>query len=265
VPPNGTLGTDGEPLTAAPVWSAAWTPDGDTLLLGAADGDLVEPTGGYLVLVDTQTWDIREETIELGSAQSMQLSPDEQLIAVASASDDVVVFLDATTLEVVREIPLAPDDRGTNMSFSPDGRLLAVGATSGAVTVIDIEAWEPVAGPTVVHDGVLLQVEWLEDGRTVVTSGEDGTVSLFDVERGLVRGRPLPASADAGEGATFLAPAPTDELVVLSGDRAGRRYPLEPSAWLEEACAVAGRDLTRAEWDRYLPERDYEPTCTDLP
>ena len=191
----------------------------------------------------------------------MQLSPDEELLAIASASDDEIVFLDVTTLEVVRRIPLAPDDRGINMSFSPDGRMLAVGSANSSVYVLDTEIWEPVAGPTAVHDGAVLQVEWSADGRTVVTSGLDGTVSLYDVERGLVRGRPLAASTDAGEGPTFLVPAPTDELVVLSGDRAGRRYPLEPSVWLEEACAVAGRNLTRVEWDRYLPDRPYERTC----
>jgi len=53
---------------------------------------------------------------------------------------------------------------------------------------------------------------------------------------------------------------------VLGGDRSGRRYPLDPSVWLDEACAiVAGRDLTPAEWDRYLPGRDDQPTCSDLP
>ena len=44
-------------------------------------------------------------------------------------------------------------------------------------------------GTAAVHDTGVLQVEWLDDGRTVVTSGVDGTVSLFDAERGLVRAR----------------------------------------------------------------------------
>ena len=115
------------------------------------------------------------------------------------------------------------------------------------------------------HDGALLQVEWLRGDRTVVTSGGDGTVSLFDVDRGLVRGRPLRASGEPGEGYAFLVPESTDELVALSGDRSGWRYPLDPSVWLDEACAIVGRDLTQAEWDTYLPGRDREPTCTDLP
>ena len=105
-------------------------------------------------------------------------------------------------------------------------------------------------------------MEWLSDGRTVATSGSDGTVSLFDVDRGLVRGRPLAASGEPGKGFAFLVPDPTDRLVVLGGERAGRRYPLEPSAWLEEACAVVGRDLTRSEWERYLSGRPYERSCS---
>jgi hypothetical protein len=116
------------------------------------------------------------------------------------------------------------------------------------------------------HDGWALQTEWLDDGRTIATSGSDGTVALFDVERGLVRAGPLPASGEPGTGYAHLVPEPDDELVVLSGDRSGRRYPLDPSVWLDEACAiVAGRDLTPAEQDRYLPGRDDQPTCSDLP
>jgi hypothetical protein len=57
----------------------------------------------------------------------------------------------------------------------------------------------------------------------------------------------------------------SDEIVVLSGERTGRRYPLDPSVWLREACAIVGRDLTAEEWDRYLPGRERTPTCTGPP
>jgi len=29
--------------------------------------------------------------------------------------------------------------------------------------------------------------------------------------------------------------------------------PLNPERWIEKACQVVGRDLTREEWDRYVP------------
>jgi hypothetical protein len=107
-------------------------------------------------------------------------------------------------------------------------------------------------------------VEWLRDGRTVVTASLDGAVSLFDVEGGLARTTPLPASGTGGAAYAHVVPDPDEELIAFSGERPGRRYPLESSVWLSGACAIVGRDLTRDEWRRYLPERPYRPTCSDV-
>jgi hypothetical protein len=89
-------------------------------------------------------------------------------------------------------------------------------------------------------------------------------VRLFDTERGLARAQPMRAATDPGIGSMFFVPDPVEKIVALSGDRPGRTYPLDPSVWADEACAIVGRDLTVEEWDRYLPERDRTPTCTDL-
>ena len=43
--------------------------------------------------------------------------------------------------------------------------------------------------------------------------------------------------------------------------RARYRWDVRPSSWSRHACAVAGRTLTRAEWQDALPGRDYEPAC----
>ena len=37
------------------------------------------------------------------------------------------------------------------------------------------------------------------------------------------------------------------------------RWDIRPSTWARHACAVAGRQLNRAEWANALPERDYAP------
>ena len=262
LPPTGDRGADGEPLPAAVVWCTGWTPDGSTLLLGAT-ADAVDGTRGHLVPVNTATWELGDP-IEIGSAQAIEASPDGEMLAVALVGGPQIVVLDAETLDVEQTVSLQGDDRVGDLVFSPDGRLLAAGGQQGLLHLIDTEAWEQVAEPVGMQNGGLLQIEWLDDGRTVVASGMIGTVSLFDVDRGVIRGRPLRGSAEPGEGYAHLVPGPTDELVVLSGERSGRRYPLTLSAWLSEACAIVGRDMTRAEWNRYLPEREYEPTCTDL-
>ena len=44
-------------------------------------------------------------------------------------------------------------------------------------------------------------------------------------------------------------------------------YELDPDRRAELACAVVGRNLTRAEWDRYLDGLgdDYRATCPEYP
>ena len=76
-----------------------------------------------------------------------------------------------------------------------------------------------------------------------------------------MRGIGLPASSRPGDGFTFLMPAPQDEIVVFNEGGPGHVYPLALAQWLGLACTVAGRDLTQAEWDRYLPDRPYRPVC----
>src|SRR5207253_3008698 len=38
---------------------------------------------------------------------------------------------------------------------------------------------------------------------------------------------------------------------------------LDPTRWLRIVCAVVDRDLSPAEWSRYLPGRPWQATCSD--
>ncbi len=258
VPPGRTV--DGRLPPDLLVWSAGWTPDGTRLLLGGESGGR-----GFLVPVNTTTWRPELPLIDIpGAAQVIEPSPDGTVLAVSSSNFSEMVILDAANLRLLRSVTVPDDDSVTDMSFSNDGRLLAGGGGFGLLHVWDTATWEPSRAPATVHDGGLMQAEWLADDRTIVTSGGEGTVSLFDVDRGLVRARPLRASTEPGEGFAHLVVGEDDQLVVLSGDRSGRRYSMDPSTWLEQACAIVGRDLTPTEWARYLPGRDRVPTCSDL-
>ena len=39
------------------------------------------------------------------------------------------------------------------------------------------------------------------------------------------------------------------------------RWDIRPVSLVRQACQVAGRRLTRAEWHEFLPSRDYDPAC----
>jgi hypothetical protein len=78
-----------------------------------------------------------------------------------------------------------------------------------------------------------------------------------------VRTSGLPGSDSGTQGYTHLLSMGADHLTVITGGERGRRYPMGLSRWLDYACTVAGRDLTRDEWASYLPGREYRPICTE--
>lgn len=251
-----------------PVWGSVWTPDGSRLLL-AADGERMDDTDGGLVVVDTETWTPARDRVDLdGAAQSMEVSPDGRRLAVAmglasvnSAQQATVRMLDARTLDLQAVLPLEQGEAPFDLSFSPDGTRLAVGGDPGTLSVFDVATGRRLHEPAQLHTDFLQQTEWL-DGDTVVTTGRDGMLSLYDAERGLVRAE-LPGSSDGKVGYTYLTSVTPQEVTAVTGAGDGRRYSLELSGWLDYACLVAGRDLTRDEWSTYLPERPYRRGCAD--
>jgi WD40 repeat protein len=250
------------------VWCTGWTPDGSKLLL-CAEGEEYDAEDGNLVVVDTTTWEVADERVDVGgSVQSIETSPDGKLIAlgmvlqiVDDAPPGTVKILDAQSLEVVQEADLGTDQYPFDVTFSPDGRRLAVGVDSGMVLVADVASGELVGEPVSAHSASVGQVEWLPDNRTVVSTGFDTNATLYDADRGLVRAT-MPVATDVDDAHTYLLSVDRDSLTATAREKPGRGYPLDPQAWLDRACQVAGRDLTREEWSSYLPDRPYERTCT---
>jgi WD40 repeat protein len=91
----------------------------------------------------------------------------------------------------------------------------------------------------------------------------DGTVSLRDARSGDRIGPFLHNHEDGVRAVAFssdgalLASTGVDGRVVL--------WDTSPEDWEARACAVASRNLTLAEWRRYLGQRPYQRTCPDLP
>lgn len=247
------------------VWDTTWTPDGSRLLIGA-EGRSGSGDDGGLAVVDPATWEV-ERRVGLGrSPQVMEFDPDGGVLAIGvetGARAAEVLVLDGLTYDVEQVVALPEGAYPFDLSFSPDGSHLAVVGDGGMLTVLDTRTWTAMHDSLEVHDGIGRQVEWLADGKTVVTAGSDGTVSLYDVTRDLVRVHDIPGSADGRSGQTHLFPPVGNEIVVSTEDGPGRRYPMDVAAWIDYACAVAGRDLTEAEWNRFAPTREYRRTCTD--
>jgi WD40 repeat protein len=88
-----------------------------------------------------------------------------------------------------------------------------------------------------------------------------GNVLLWDVPTRSTIGNAVPGPV-AGRNAAASFTPDGHSIVVVSDTGAGWVWDVEPSDWLARACQVAGRNLTRQEWQEFLPDRPYHATCS---
>ena len=154
-------------------------------------------------------------------------------------------------------LPNRSGDPDNWVRFSPDGRLLAI-SSLGYTQLWDVESRRPVGAPLGGHEGEVLNAEFSPDGKMLATSGFDGTVILWDVDSRRTLGT-LPGSL----GYTSARFTPDGRrLFKLFETGAAQRWEVSPDAWSRHACAVAGRELTRAEWEEFVPDQDYRRVCS---
>ncbi len=193
-------------------------------------------------------------------------SPDGSTIAVTYGYVNAatgVAIIDAGNGERVADLTTPGQPR--SVAFSPDGRTLAVGQTTGDVLFWETESWQGT-DLAVTHGGLILGVQFSPDGRTLATSNDEGTIALWDATSGTQIGSVLPpvpnrvgppgppwnTSRFTPDGSRLFAVYDTGNAV---------RWELDPEAWRRHACSVAGGGLTREEWEEIVPDQEYRATC----
>jgi len=165
-----------------------------------------------------------------------------------------LLILSVPTFETLKEVTLP---RGTVGRFSSDGRTLTYGDRDGRVWTLDTRTWKPRGRPLDAGSPIR-SVDQTADGRLLATTSDDGTGRLWDTVTRRPIGTALSGLAGEPIGAVFI-PGGTHLAVVH--DRGGVVWDLRPGSWTRHACAVAGRTLTRSEWETELPQHDYAPAC----
>jgi WD40 repeat protein len=108
-----------------------------------------------------------------------------------------------------------------------------------------------------------LSLAFSPDGSRLVTSSTDGTVQLWDVPTHQRLARVTPGAPGHWVFAWFDHDGAT---IVAADDRGGIwSTPAEPDEWERRACDIAGRNLTRDEWEELLPDHSYHATCSTHP
>jgi WD40 repeat protein len=233
----------------APAQALAFSPDSTRLAVADLEGNFR--------VFDLTTGAVRRPPRLKGFPVHASFSPDGRTLAIADAGL-ATELRDTRTLDVVARLRNATGDEDRRVRFSPDGRLLAVGSAAGYTQLWDVARRTRVGQPLRGHEFDVFGAEFAPDGQMLATSGFDGTVILWDVASHRALGT-LPGPL----GPTSVRFSPDGRrLFVLDDTGTAQRWEVSPEAWSRQACRVAGRGLTRAEWDEVVPDQEYRRVCS---
>jgi WD40 repeat protein len=228
--------------------------------------------GRYLVTADGQSvivWDVQTGQPAAGRAgyfareRVVSVAVDEtaRLVALGSADGGIEVG-DTVTGERLGEGPPPEGDAFVvrPLSLSPDGRWVAGGSESGRVVVWDTRTYDVHRTWVAVQGGGVDSLVFMPDSRAVVAGGA-GTASVRHLGPGAAAGMTLDLGASSRADVEVAVRDEGRTVVTLTEDRGVQLWPVSPAVLLDQACDVAGRDLTPAEWSAALPTLPYARTC----
>jgi hypothetical protein len=280
---NGTsrLLLQGDPVGGQPV-AGAVSPDGQRFhLVVAAPTDPDDRSANWrLVDVDVTDGSLRDTGIS-----GVVGSPVDRVAAdFAEDGSSFVVWDDDTstpsgTLVQLADgrqvpVPVPTGYRGSRSFHAYPGGVVQLWE-DGGITLFDRD------GNLVQELGArqkpVLDVAVSPDGRWAVTGGKDGEVFTWNIDpstghwygRHPLRGHTGDVvSVEVDAAGRLLATVSADHTAItwdmrIDSPRPGEG-PSNPQVRLEMACSIAGRDLTPIEWRQVLPDRPWQPTCSDL-
>jgi WD40 repeat protein len=193
-----------------------------------------------------------------GPYGALAFSRDGKLLA-ASRPDGSVWILDHATDQIRQTIVPLGADETVSLAFAPNGTL-ATGTRGGIVQLWNPASGDQVAGPVAVAAGPVTSIAFDPTGpRFATTGGQDGTVKLWSTSTLQQEGTAF--NTEHGAAASVAFEPGGKRLLAANGHGNGFTWPTSLPTWEQRACTVAGRNLTRAEWARYLPGHPYTQVC----
>jgi outer membrane protein assembly factor BamB len=141
-----------------------------------------------------------------------------------------------------------------------DGTLYG-GDETGGVARYDLDTLEPLATFPQAR-GSIETLEVSDDGRLLLVGSANQTVSIYDVATRTRLGDPIDTGRIIVDGFGGPVLRPDGNAFAVNGRDGLAIWNIEPDHLADAACQIAGRNLTRAEWDAYLSDVGaYRATC----
>jgi DNA-binding SARP family transcriptional activator/WD40 repeat protein len=263
------VGLEAVPGQTEAVQSVAFSPDGR--LLAASDKTIGSPKGHTLIspIGTLARWDVRTgsmagPTTELGArsgingADVLAFSPDGKMLAASLLTGGVRLF-DPSSGRARRTLA-DPGNQTISLAFAPNSKVLAAGTVGGTVELWDPGNGKPIGSPLLADPSGIADVSFAPSGERFATSGlREGDAKLWFTSD-LAQEGPRLATDPGATAATVFEPN-GDGLLVLDSFGDGFSWPSSLVAWEHRACALAGRNLTRAEWTQLVGGGQYASVC----
>jgi WD40 repeat protein len=235
----------------APVSSVAFSPDGRLIAVQHKREEASEAT----VEVRTLRPDTRVFVKTVAGGPGEVAFARNGRFLVASASPATVLAWDARSGEQRLRVP-APEQANT-FALSPDSEVVAAGSASGKVRLWDLRTGRPRGAAIKVAAASIGQLAISPDDRLLAVGVLDGAVAVWDLRTRTRVGDSFPVVRGLAPAVAFKP----DGRLIIGEFVSAIEWPLDRPTLQRFACRVAGRDMTRAEWEDALPNQPFRRVC----
>jgi WD40 repeat protein len=248
---------------------------------GAKIASLAFSQDGVQLATSTEDGEITFRDAESGKALGPALSTDDDLEPILAYSPDGrtlaygsstghIVFLDAKSHKPIGQPIVQTSEALRSIAFSSDGKLLASAGNDDKINIWDANTHQMIGQPLIAHKLPVFSVAFSPDNRLLASGGGDGMVFLWDVATQQILGK-FSVGDNTGVFAVAFSP---DGARLASGGPGGAVmvWDLAVDSWMKQACQIANRNLSCAEWRTYLGSwrshiglDTYKKTCPTLP